>query len=355
MASGFEKFFAGLQFGFGKRLDLYRQISALAKTGMSKTDAVSMSYKVASREGEKPKEALAVVLGDLILSMKNGDSFGTALSKWAPIDDVMVIEAIEESPDFSFYLDRYCEMMVKKAKIRSTIIGGLIYPIALLGAIYGLMYYFGQEVTPKIEPLLPIEQWTGAASFLAFLNWFAEELAVPIVIGTVTFFTVLAISLPRWAGFGRKFADKLPLYSTYRMYTGISFMTSISSLIQGGMPVVNAVEKVLPRSNRYTKSRIRKAYINMLNGDNFGAALHRTKTGWPDPEMNLSIKIFAETQDLSEQLGRLSEEWLNSSQKKIETSMGSIKTLVMVAVFGVVLGIVGGMYGLQDLIAQKLQ
>ena len=138
------------------------------------------------------------------------------------------------------------------------------------------------------------------------------------------------------------------------MYTGISFMTSISALIQGGTPVVNAIERIMPLSNRYVKHRLKIVYRHMLNGENFGAALHKSKTGWPDPEMNLSIKIFAETQDLSSQLSRLSKDWLVDSKRKITNSMSLIRSITMIAVFGVILGIVGGMYGLQDLIAQKL-
>lgn len=355
MPTKFEKKFAKLQFGFEKRLKFYQQIAALTRTGMPKTDAIQMTYVVASKEGTKPKEGLAVVTADIIESMKNGEGFGQSIRPWVPIDDVMVLEAIENSDDFPRFVDEYCDMLRQKSSIMSTIKSGLIYPVILLSAIYGLMYYFGAEVTPKIEPLLPIEEWTGSAAFLAFLNWFAANAAIQITAVTIGIIAVIIFSLPRWTGFGRSFADKLPIYSTYRMYTGISFMTSVSSLIQGGMPVVNALEKVMPLSNRYVHRRLKMVYQHMLNGENFGAALYRTGTGWPDPEMNLSIKIFAETQDLSQQLGRLARDWLMNSQKKIEISMNTIRSVTMVLVFGVILGIVGGMYGLQDLIAQKLQ
>lgn len=353
--SAFDRKFAKLQFGFDKRLKFYQQLAALTRTGMPKTDALRMMYIVASREGTKKKEALAVVTADIISGMENGDGFGSAIRPWVPIDDVMVLEAIENSDDFPKFVEEYCDMLVGKSKIMATIKGGLTYPVVLLTAIYGLMYYFGAEVTPKIEPLLSIDQWTGPAGFLAFLNRFANELAVPITITIISVVTVIMLSLKRWVKYGRTQADKLPIYSTYRMYTGISFMTSVAALIQGGMPVINAVEKILPMSPPYVKYRLKMVYQHMLNGENFGAALYRTGTGWPDPELNLSLKIFAETADLSQQLSRLAKDSLKTSQGKIETSMNTIKSLTMVGVFGVILGIVGGMYGLQDLIAQKLQ
>jgi type II secretory pathway component PulF len=353
--SAFERKFAKLQFGFGRRLKFYQQLAALTRTGMPKTDALNMLYMVASREGKKKNEALAVVTADIIARMTNGEGFGQAIRPWVPIDDVMVLEAIESSDDFAKFVEEYCEMLVGKAKIVSTIKGGLTYPVALLSAIYGLMYYFGAEVTPKIEPLLAIEEWTGPASFLAFLNRFANELAIPITLCIITVIVVVTLTLKRWVRFGRTYADKLPIYSTYRMYTGISFMTSVAALIQGGMPVIGAVEKILPLSPPYVKYRLKMVYRHMLNGENFGAALYRTGTGWPDQELNLSLKIFAETADLSQQLSRLAKDSLKTSQDKIATSMDVIKSVTMCVVFAVILGIVGGMYGLQDLIAQKLQ
>ena len=351
----FEKKFAKIQFGFAKRLKFYQQLAALTRSGMPKTDALGMMYVVASKEGTKTNEALAVVTADIISGMKNGDGFGKAIRPWVPIDDVMVLEAIENSDDFPTFVEDYCEMLKDKKKITATIKGGITYPIALLSAIYGLMYYFGANVTPKIEPLLPIEEWVGAAGFLAFLDRFASDLAGPITIGIFTVVTVVMLSLKRWIRFGRVFADKLPIYSTYRMYTGISFMTSVAALIQGGMPVINAVERILPMSPPYVHYRLKLVHRQMLNGENFGAALYRTGTGWPDSELNLSLKIFAETGDLSQQLSRLAKDSLKTSQEKIESSMSTVKSLTMVVVFGVILGIVGGMYGLQDLIAQKLQ
>jgi type II secretory pathway component PulF len=355
MPNSFEKAFAKIQFGFDKRLKFYQQIAALTKTGLTKTQALEMTYQVGSEEGTKPNEALAVVTSDILSSLKNGNSFGQAIQPWVPIDDVMVLEAIENSESFGDKVDDYCEMLVKKKKIMSTIKGGLAYPIALLSAIYGLMYYFGAEVTPKIEPLLAIDEWVGAAGFLAFLNRFANELAGPITITLVSVIFIVIISLKRWVKHGRSFADKLPIYSTYRMYTGISFMTSMSALISGGMPVTTALEKILPMAPPYVKHRLNIVYQHMLNGENFGAALYRSGTGWPDQKMNLSLKIFAETSDLSAQLARLSKDWLSTSQAQIEASMNTLKSVTMVVVFGVILGIVGGMYGLQDLIAQKLQ
>lgn len=349
-----ERFFAKAQFGTGSRLDLYQQLAALMRTGVSKVDALQMIWKVASQEGRKPNEATAIVLMDIIEGIRNGQRFGDAIRRWVPSEDAMILEATENSDDFPGHLDRYCEVIRKRRQILMTILGGLVYPIALLGSVYGIAFYFGSEVIPKIEGILPVEEWSGAARFLLLLGVFAEKVAIPSVLAFMGLIILILISLPRWAGAGRAFADRLPIFSLYRMYTGISFLISISSLVQGGLSVLNAVERVRPLASPYVRFRLNRVRTGMLNGLNFGAALHTSGTGWPDPTLNLSIKIFAETHDLSAQLHRISENWLTRGQERINRSIALIRTLVLLIVFGVIMGIVGGMYALQDQIASSM-
>jgi len=349
-----ERIFAKVQFTTGSRLDLYQQLAALMRTGVSKVDALQMTWKVASREGRKPKGAIALVLRDIMDGMRNGLSFGDAIRRWVPSEDAMILEATENSDDFPGYLDRYCDVIRRRRQILMTILGGLVYPIALLSAVYGISYYFGSEVVPKIEGVLPVEKWSGLARFLLMLGVFADKVAIPSVLLLATVILLILFSLPRWAGAGRSFADRLPIFSLYRMYTGISFLVSISSLVQGGLSVLNAVERVRPLASPYVRYRLNRVRTGMLNGLNFGAALHTSGTGWPDPTLNLSLKIFAETHDLSAQLHRISEDWLTRGQEQINRSIALIRTLVLLIVFAVIMGIVGGMYALQDQIASNM-
>ena len=353
-ASPLEKRIAKLQFGYKQRKDLYNQLIALLGTGMPKTDAIQMSWSVASQEGRKPKEAVAIVLADVILTMKNGNSLGQALRPWVPQEDVMVLEAIENSPDFVGNLRDYLEMTEKKKKIAGTIKGGLTYPAVLVLMVYGIMTYFGKNVVPQIAQLLPVEKWQGPAKFLKFMYDFANDYAVTTAVSVVAVIAVILFLLPRWATNGREIADKFPIFATYRMYTGISFLMSMASLIQGGMPAVGAIERLKPSATPYVAFRLGKVRNQMLNGNNFGAALFKAGTGWPDQKMNLNIKIFAETQDLSAQLTKLAKSWVDVSQENITKTMATLRTVAMLMVFMTIMGIVGGVYSLQDQIAQSV-
>ncbi|MFX4300152.1 type II secretion system F family protein [Pseudosulfitobacter pseudonitzschiae] len=355
MANFFEKHLAKVSFGFQARLDFYERLASLVSTGVSRTEALEMLYTVESDYGKNPDASLAIILGDIREKLHNGETFGQAISFWVPRDDIMVIEAIENASEFSRFLVEYGETLKKKKKILGMIVGGLIYPAMMIMAVMGLMYYFGSSVVPEISKLLPLEKWSGPASFLRFMYNFANDFVIYAVGGFVGTLTLIIMLLPRWKTGGRKYADKMPIFSLYKMYTGISFLISMSSLIQAGLSPTQAIERIVPRANPYVKFRLDLIRRQLVNGNNLGRSMHNTRTDWPNRKMNLSISIFAETQDLSKSLQKLSGDWIDQSIKDIGATMAGFRGLAMVMIFGVIMGIVAGMYGLQDQISSSLQ
>ena len=116
-----------------------------------------------------------------------------------------------------------------------------------------------------------------------------------------------------------------------------------------------AIERVIPLATPYVRERLTGIKRGMLNGLDFGEALHQYGKTWPDYKMNLSIKIFSRTQDLSSRLADLAQDWLRLNQEKMEQRMSAIRNLALVAVFGVIMAVVGGMYSLQSQIAAAVQ
>lgn len=353
--NGFERWFAKIQFGFEPRTKFYQELSALLRAGMSKPDAINLLQIVASDEGKKQRDSMSVILSVILMDMRNGKSFGEAVRQWVPPDDRMVLEATENSDDFPGQLEEYCRTLKQKRKVVGTIVGGLSYPVFLFIMVFALLIYFGKYIVPDIGRLLPPERWTGAARFLALLGSFAESYAVPTGIAIVVTLLIVFLTLPRWTGRVRRVFDYGPIYKLYRVYTGISFMLAISSLMRGGMAPINAVERILPLATPYVKEKLFAIRSGMLNGQDFGEALHRNGVSWPDYKMNLSVKVFSRTQDLSRQLARLAQDWLNLNQEKMEQRMAATRNMALVAVFMVIIAIVAGMYSVQGQISDAVQ
>lgn len=343
------------QFGHAEKVALYNQLLSLLDSDVAEIDALHMAYDAASFEGKHPDKASAIILADVIRSRENGEQLSTALSPWVPQEDTMVLEAIQNSSDFAGGLREYIDMVEKKKAMKSRIIGGMGYPIVLLLTVYGLMLYFGKSVVPLIAGILPMEKWTGPTAFLRFMSNFANHYAAPVAGVAIAIVALVLFLFPRWTGKSRVFIDRMPIFSVYRIYTGISFLMSVASLMQGGMPAVEALERLYPKSTPYVRERILKVRDEMKNGANFGAALHRSGTGWPDPAVNLQIKIFAQTQDLSKQLTKLSRKWLLETGDKIDNTMTIARYIALLMVFGVIMGIVMGITGLQSQVSTTLQ
>lgn len=341
-----ERKIAKFQFGYKARRDFYNQIISLSEAGVSKTDALRMIWDIASLEGKKPREALPLIVSDVIDRLVSGLTFGQALKPWIPQDEFMAIEAIEGSSDFAGNLREFLWLSEKQRGIRGKIVGGLSYPVFLLGIVLGVIWYFGATVMPVLSGILPPERWSGMAYVLYLLSIFATDYVIWFVLGLIAILTVVSITLPRWSGMSRCVADRLPLYSTYRMYTGINFLTSVAALTRSGMSISDSIERVRKNANPYVRMRVERVMRRMLEGDNFGSAMYRAGTGWPDTAMALNIKIFAETQDLSEHMNRMAKEWLIESEANVDRNMAVLKYVAMILMFSTIMTIIGGIYGI---------
>ena len=331
-----------------KREEFYHRMIALRDTGMPIEEILEQCLRVASEDGLKPKNKEAIILRDVLDKKLNGATLAEALSDWIPTEDVMIFEAVQDSRRFSESLLDYLHVSEKKRKIKRTIIAGMIMPVIMIGMTIGMAYYFGSSVVPMVSELLPMEEWEGPALFLKGFAYFADTLVVPLLLAILVAGVGITALLPRWAGKGRSVADKFPVFSTYKIYTGISFLVALSSLTTSGVDIEDALLKLKKRASPYVKHRINLIYDNKMNGDNLGEAMHRTGTNWPDKTMNLIIKIFAESNDISSQLSRLALHWIDESQITVTRNMAIVSLAGLLLVFGVLMGFVGGTFALNS-------
>lgn len=335
---------AKLQFGAGKRAKFYEQLISLMKSKVARLDAIKMIHHIETLEGTKPTNGSAVALMDIIRRIEDGDSFGDAISRWVPRNEAMVLRAIEHSRNFPESLAVYLDLEQRRRAMLASVRGGLIQPIFSLAVGLGVVVYMGGSVMPIMSDLLPMENWSGMAYMLALLSYFAQGMALPLVIGLIVLAVVIKLSFPRWAGWGRRTADKFPFYSMYRRLAGIDFLVALSSLTSGGMRMVDAIEQLIESSTPYVRRRLQLTMRRLLEGEKIGSALHGTRMGFPDPDINLQLKILEETQDITAAMGKIADETLTQASKRINTtmktisivSMGLVTLIISIISFGIV-------------------
>lgn len=340
--------FARLQFDTRKRRSFYRELAALMRSGYSRNESVEFMWRIHSHEGTRIGEPMAIILADIRAGVRNGLEFGRTLRKWIPRGDYMVVGAIEGSDRLAEHLEGLAVSIGKQAGLRKTLFEALAYPVFLAFLAYGLLVYFNLQIAPSLEGLLPREQWTGFAGFLGDVGMAATDYAIGVAIAAVAFPLMLAVVLPRWKKRGRNLADRLPIFAMYRQQTGVYFLKSMAALMSVGMSAIEAIDRMRPSASSYVGHRLDIIRFHLLNGHDLGSAMRAAGTGWPDPDLNLTLGIFAHAPNFPVQLSTISDDWLQSTMERAEQRAGLFRLLAFLAVFGVISGMALAMYDIQS-------
>lgn len=350
----FLKAFYKVQFSGKKRAEFYDQVISMRKSGRSNLDAVAMAWRVASYDGRKKDDGIAIIYKDIERRLRDGQGFGAAMRPWVPPSESSVIEAMESSDNFASAFESYLALDTRRRAIIGSAIGSMMYPAFLFVAAYGILMYFGLSVMPLLDAVYPMEKWTGSGAVLRYVAIFAREYALVTTLGLAACLAIVMFSLPRWSGMGRKFADRLPIYSTYKSFTGINFLVGMAALTQGGLTTLRAVDKLRKGNTRYVQARLDRIRRNVRNGAKLGSAMMNSEyRNWPDKKMNMSLKIYEDTNDLSQSMMRMSDMWLKQSEKTISSSVGALRVVAMIFIAIVVITIIVGTYDIQGQISNS--
>ena len=342
-----DHWFVRVQFGEDKRRNLYSELVALVKAGFSKSEAIDAIWKILSSEGKNMGDPRARILDSVRTGIRNGHGIGESLREWVPRDEYMTLCAIEHSDQFGHHLEIYCNTLKRKQGIQTQVIGTLAYPMLLLFTSYGMLVYFSRGISPKIDGLLPVEQWTGLSRTVFLVGEYCGIL-MPLTTAIMIILPIVILAtLPRWSGYGRVVGDRLPVFSIYRLHTGVLLLQSIACLISTGMTAVEAIRKIRPTANKYLGSRLDQVLHHLLNGSNLGHAMQMTGDGWPDRNLVLTLRVLSRSQDFSSNLLTIAERWTVTSHDRIRRTISMARAIIFLMVFGAISTIVMAMYDLQ--------
>lgn len=345
------RLFARMQFDGRKRKRFYRNVVALMRSGMSRSEAIETICSIASQGGEKSGEPMALIAFDVSRGIRNGLGFADALSAWIPKDEYGFLAVIENTHQFQEQLDRFCTALDKREGQRHSVASALAYPVFLLLLSYGLLVYFDIAIVSALDRLLPAARWTGVASALDSASGTASDLAPYVAAVAIAFPALMLFVLPRWTGRGRTQADKLPFFAAYRIHAGAAFLQSVASLMASGMSAVEAINRVKASTRPYVAGRAEKIRFHLLNGCDLGTAMDMADTGWPDPELNVSLKICSRSPNFPSLISLMVDEWRANARADFERQLAIMRSLAFVLVFGVILFVVFAMYEIQGQIA----
>lgn len=355
MATNLERKFAKLLFTEGKRLSVYRRLASLVRNGTNVDDAVAYLYKRASNNGAKPGEPDAVVFSDWLNRIRNGKPFSEALGEWAPISERMIIAAGEKSGLLVENLLSVCDVVESNKRMKRAVISSLFQPVMLCLASIGVLMMFGYKVIPMFAQISSPETWKGAAYSMYLASSFVKSIWLWVFLGSIVVGVVLIIfSLTRLTGPVRVVLDKIPPWSTYRLWVGSGFILSLSAMIKSGEPIQRSMQDLRKTASPYLRERIDAGLAGLKMGQNLGIALEKAGHDFPDREVIEELVIYSNQSGFDAALEIIGRDWLEKGVKVVETQSAVMNGIAKGLMGAVVAWIVVGTFGLQDAISDSV-
>lgn len=347
-AESLKRLNAKMAFDGKARARIYRKLAKFLTNGMSLGDALSEMHNVAIDDGKNPKDPIGYILKEWSRKISNGESLGRAISGWVPGGDRIVIEAGETAGKLPKALLDALYIQSSGKKIKREIQSGVAYPVFLSLLAIGLLVIFGKWIVPAFADIMPRENWTGTAGFMAGVADFVDTGLIPTILAVISIICVMMYSLPRWTGATRVKFDNYPPWSLYRLNAGSGFMLSLSALLRAGVKIPDILRILLRGATPWYHERISTTLSYVQNGANIGEALYKTKKNFPDKETVQDLRSYAKYSGFDDVLEELGREWIDDSVEKVKMQMAVLKNISLV-LMGIVFGVIAtGIFALQQ-------
>lgn len=329
-----------------------RQLATLIKANIPLVDALT----AVSEQVDNP--VLAEAVADCKNMVNEGQSLHKALSKYPEVFNVIYIsmaEAGEMSGTLDVILLRLAEFTEAQADLRQRLSAAMTYPIIMLVVITLVIFGLFTSVLPKI--LTIFESFPDIS-----LPWYTQVIASisQVFVNHWYFFAgfiVISILLfLNWknSSEGKKSWDaislKIPLFGEITKMVAISrFTRTLSTLLTGGVPMLNAMDIVRNVVNNHVIAlAIDEAKSNISEGESIAGPLK--KSGHFPPLVVHMVNIGEKTGDLENMLTLVADAYdfqVKSKVDSITSLLNPIMTLLIgVVVFIIVISIIVPMFEL---------
>ena len=331
-----------------ERLEMYRKLAALLKNRFSLMDALERLHQIASRDGKDPSDSKAIAISAWMTQIRNGSTFSESLTGWAPSTELLLL-SVGDVSNLETALQHTVRVVEGMNKMRELVWGAVAYPLFLMSMVILLIWGVAKFMVPPMIEAVPGLVWKGIAATLVDMSNFVDQ--HPILLFSILPVIVIAvlITFPYWKGAGRAKADKIPPWSIYRTFIGVSWLLALSALVRAGMPVSRAVRALMGNeATPYLRHRLNRTLLYINNGDNLGEALYHTHLGFPDEEVVGDLRIYAELDTFQEALENLANGWLESSIRDIDKKAALLNGVAILMIAAVIGWVVWGTFEMQN-------
>jgi len=321
-------------------LVFFRQMSVMLKSGVPLSQALELLA-----ENMTNKEFGSNIF-DVSKRLSSGEELSTSLNNYPRIfSPIMIglIEAGEAGGILSEVLERLASLIEAQSKIKGQITGALIYPVAILVLAVTISLALLIFIVPTFDEMFKSmgAELPALTSFMLVLSRIVTSISFLIIAPFASFIGFYLFKTSYSTNSGRLFFDKLilkiPLFGDLILKSELASMSdTLSTLINSGISIVEAIERCINASNNEVIRIALKRSISLVTqGQELSTSLETSKV---IPRLLVSmIKIGEETGALSFMLENLA----NFYKREVEEAVTVLTKAMEPAVIFVVAAIVG--------------
>ncbi len=328
---------ARLRLGAEMRADLYETLGFYLSLNLRLTDALIALWEVETKSGtERLTTPLAILLPRLIARMADkGERWDQAMSFWVPPSEALLLAALSEGGITSSTLSELATTLRRQQGWRGVLLQGALPILGTLGmlvlTVYGAALYF----FPKLLAAAPKLKLVGSAKALHSFSLFFVDYGPLLLLLAAGLVSLGVWSLPRWTGSARKLADRLPLFSLYKVASGVSFLMALAPLLRARRRLPEALATLSRIASPYVAERLRG--ILSHDGLRLGEAMAATGFAWPDEVTIRQITHVISGDRPDRALHALAERRLDRLARHIQSLAQIVSLVGMLAMVGLII------------------
>lgn len=337
-----------------KRMATARKLASLLRNDFTLMDALNRLEMIESHGGTKPDEPFAIVMREWQKNLERGMSFSDATRGWVPPDETLLVTSGNLS-DLVVALENVSRVVDGTQRIKRAMTSAIAYPLFLLILTFGIIILVGVYLVPPLAEIAGDNIiWRGMAASLIWISEFSIKYW-PVVLGIfIALVAIVWISLPNWSGRLRAKFDKLPPWNVYKIQMSVGWLMSLSAMVAAGITIPDAMRMLADNANKYLRSILDDALHFIANGDNLGVALNNTGRDFPNTEIIGDLAIYADMNGFDENLGRVANDYLEESVRKMESISSAMNSIGILLVSAIIAWVVLGTFQMQDQITSML-
>lgn len=308
-----------------------RQLSVMIESDIPLVIGLKSIYE------QTENKRLRVILSDVAGRVEGGMRLSEAFSYHARVFDnffVNLIRTGESSGQLAEVLTYLADQLEKDYDLRKKLVGALIYPAFIIGAIIVLGVVLMIFVVPKLTEMLfqsgaelpwSTRMLVGVSNFLIYYGWILVLLLVALA---VSFYLLRKATVIRFVTSNIKL--RAPIFGTLLQNTYmIRFSRSLNTLLSGGVPLVEGLEISTGIVDNAVYEKIfTKVKKEVEDGTPLAVAL-RKHDEIPKLVSQL-IETGEETGHLEQILGKVSDFYTHEVENSIGKLMSLLEPIIMV-------------------------